>query len=93
MQTASFKMWHGLAKGLEKQLIDKLRGFFNFNIDEATNSNLRKMLTLLVSYFCTTNNEVAVEHLCSLNLPTAKSETAFKAVVDLINEKEQPSCN
>ena len=87
-------MWHGLAKGLEKQLIDKLReGFFSFNIDEATNPNLRKMLTMLVSYFCTTKNEVAVEHLCSLNLPTAKSETAFKAVVDLINEKEQPSCN
>ena len=87
-------MWHGLAKRLEKQLIDKLReGFFNCNIDEATNPNLCKMLTLLVSYFCTTKNEVAVEHLCSLNLPTAKSETAFKAVVDLINEKEQPSCN
>ena len=54
-QTASYKMRHGLAKGLEKQLIDKLReGFFSFNIDEATSSNLHKVLTLLVSYFCTT---------------------------------------
>ena len=51
------------------------------------------MLTFLVSCFCTTKNEVAVEHLCSLNLPTAKAETAFKAVVDLINEKELPWCN
>ena len=68
-------------------------GFFSFNIDEATSLNLHKVLTFLVSYFCTTKNEVAVEHLCSLNLPTAKAETAFKAVVDLINEKELPLCN
>ena len=34
-QTASYKMWHGLATGPEKQLIDKLReGLFSFNIDE-----------------------------------------------------------
>ena len=93
-QTASYKMRHGLAKGLEKQLIDKLReGFFSFNIDEATSSNLHKVLTLLVSYFCTTKNELVVEHLGSLSFPTVKSETVFKAVVDLINEKELPWCN
>ena len=64
-QTASYKIPHGSAKGLEKQLIDKLReGFFSFNIDEATSSNLHKLLTLLVSYFFTTENEVVVEHLC-----------------------------
>ena len=51
-QTTLYKMRHGLTKGLEKQLIDKLReGFFSFNIDEATSSNLHKVLTLLVSYF------------------------------------------
>ena len=72
-QIASYKMRHGLAKGQEKQLINKLReGFFSFNIDEATSSNLHKVLTLLVSYFCTTKNEVVVEHLGSLNLPTVK---------------------
>ena len=42
-QIASFKMQHGLAKWMEKQLIDKLRErFFGFNIDEATSSNLLK---------------------------------------------------
>ena len=42
-QTASYKMRHSLAKGLDKQLIEKLReGFFSFNIDEATSSNLIK---------------------------------------------------
>ena len=87
-------MQHGLAKGLEKQLIDKLReGFFSFNIDEATSSNLHKVLTLLVSYFCTTKNEVVVEHLGSLNFPTVKSETVFKAAAVLINEKGLPWCN
>ena len=40
-QTASYKMWHGLATGLEKQLIDKLReGFFSYNIDEVTSLNI-----------------------------------------------------
>ena len=70
-QTASYKTRHGLAKGLEEQLIDKLReGFYSFNIDKATSLNLHKWLTLLVSYFCTTKNEVVFEHLGSLNLPT-----------------------
>ena len=41
-------MRHGLAKKQENQLVDKLReGFFSFNINEATSSNLHKVLTLL----------------------------------------------
>ena len=84
-QTASHKMgwkragkWAGLAKGLEKLLIGKLReGFFSFNLDEAISSNLHKVLPLLVSYFYTTKSEVVVEHLGSLNIPTVKSETVF----------------
>ena len=77
-QTAWHKMRHGLAKGLEKQLTDKLReGFFSFNFDEATSLNLHKVLTLLVSYFCSTKNEVVVEYLGSLNLPIVKLETVF----------------
>ena len=69
-------MPHGIATGLEKQLIDKLReGFFSFNINEATSLNLHKVLVLLVSYFFTTKNEVVVEHLGSLNLLTVKLET------------------
>ena len=70
-QTASYKTRHGLAKGLEEQLIDKLReGFNSFNIDKAASLNLHKWLTLLVSYFCATKKEVVFEHLGSLNLPT-----------------------
>ena len=81
-QTASYKMWHGLAKGLQKQLKDKVReGFLSFIIDEATSSNLHKVLILLISYFCSTKNQVVVEHLVSLNL------SVFEAVLDLINEK------
>ena len=64
-------MRNGLARELRKQVVDKLKeGFFSFNID--------KVLTLLVSYFCGTKNEVVVEHLGSLNLPTVNSETVFK---------------
>ena len=43
-QTALYKMQHSLAKGLEKQLIDKFRKrFFSFNINEATSLNLHKV--------------------------------------------------
>ena len=77
-QTAWYKMQHGLAKGLEKQLTDILReGFFSFNFDEAKSLNLHKVLTLLVSYFCSTKNEVVVKYLGSLNLPIIKLETVF----------------
>ena len=91
---ASYKMRNGLARGLGKQLVDKLKkGFFSFNIDEATSATLHKVLTLLESYFCSTKNEVAVEHLGSLNLPTVNSETVFKAVVNLMDEKNLPFSN
>ena len=93
-QTKSYKMQHRLAKGLEKHLIDKFREeVFSFNINDATSLNLHKVLTLLVSYFCTAKKEVFAEHLGWLSLPTVKSEFVFKAVVDLINEKELPRCN
>ena len=59
----------------------KKEEYFSFNIDEATNSNLHKVLTLLVSYFRATKNEVVVEHLGSQNLPTGKPETVFKTVI------------
>ena len=39
--------------------------------------------------FCYAKNEVVVEHSGSLNLPTVKSETVFKAVV----QKELPCYN
>ena len=78
-QTTSYKMQHGLAKGLEKHLIDKFRErFFSFNINDATSLNLHKVLTLLVSYFCAAKKEVVAEHLGSISLPTVKSEFLFK---------------
>ena len=50
-------MRYGLAKALEKKKKDKLKeGYFSFSINEAASFNLHKVLTLLVSYFCTTEN-------------------------------------
>ena len=92
--TASYKMRNWLARGLEKQLVDKLKeGFFSFNIDEATGTTLHEVLTLLVSYFCGTKYKVVVERLGSLSLPTVNSETVFKAVVNLMGEKNLPFSN
>ena len=51
------KMRYGLAKALEKKKKDKLKeGYFSFSINEAASFNLHKVLTLLISYFCTTEN-------------------------------------
>ena len=60
-QTASYKMQCGLAKRARKQKKKEKKGkkkkdkswkkeYFSSNIDEATSSNLHKVLTLLVSY-------------------------------------------
>ena len=51
---ASYKLRDGLAKGLEEELIEKLKKFFfSLNLDEATNLTHHKALTLVVSYFAT----------------------------------------
>ena len=49
----SYKLRDGLAKGLEEELIEKLKKcFFSFNLDKATSLTHHKVLTLLISYFC-----------------------------------------
>ena len=68
--TVSYKLRYGFAKGFEDELMEKLRKtFFSFNLDDATSTTHRKVLTILVSYFCELRKEIIVEHLASVNIP------------------------
>ena len=52
-----------------------------------------KSETLLKSCFCSTEMKLLLSILGSLNLPTVNSETVFKAVVNLMDEKNLPYSN
>ena len=86
---AAYKLRDGLAKGLEEELIEKLKKcFFSLDLDEATSLTHHKVLTLSVSYFCHLKKEIVVEHLTSLNLPIVNSLKVYDAVetfLDLTN--------
>ena len=88
---ASYKLRDGLAKGLEEELIEKLKKcFFSLNLDEATSLTHHKILTLLVSYFCHLKKEIVVEHLTSLNLPIINSLKVYDAVETFFRSNELP---
>ena len=49
--TASYKMAFGLCKTIKDQLLSKLKTTkFSLNLDEATNNNQTRVLTVLASY-------------------------------------------
>ena len=80
---ASYKLRDGLAKGLEEELIEKLKKcFFSLNLDEVTSLTHHKVLTLLVSYFC--------HLLTSLNLPIVNSLKVYDAAEMFFRSNELP---
>ena len=88
---ASYKLTDGLSKGLEEELIEKLKKcFFSLNLDEATSLTHHKVLTLLVSYFSDVKKEIVVEHLTSLNLPTVNSLKVYDAVETFFRTNKLP---
>ena len=91
--TSSYKLRHGLAEKFDVQLCEKLRKSpFSLNLDETTSSNLHKVLTVLVSYFCDVRKEVVVEH-SSLNVQVCTSESIYNTLIDLFKEKNLPWSN
>ena len=49
---AGYKMTNGVAKTFSERLYDELKGYhFSLNADEATSKNLKKVVTVLASYF------------------------------------------
>ena len=64
--------------------------FFSLNIEEATSDTLRKVLTVLVSYFDIEKQMVVVRHLASVNVPSVNTENVHNALIKIFAEKELP---
>lgn len=87
--SAAYKIKHGLSKTITDALIFDLQSTpFSLNIDEATSSNTKKVLCILVSYF--KENEVRVHHLASLEIPRASSAIIYDAICALFEDNNIP---
>lgn len=89
--SASYKMQYGVGKTFDDDLTVCLRNtFFSLNIDEATSKSLKKVLSILVSYFSTDDQQVVVRHLHSVSVIHANSESIHKELCKLFSEKGLP---
>lgn len=90
--SASYKLKYGVSDFFRKSTIEAMKTMpFSLNIDEATASNNnKKVLSILVSYFCLAKNEVVVEHFASIELVKCDSMTIFQAVQDLFHTHDIP---
>jgi hypothetical protein len=72
---------------------------FSFNIDESTSSYFKKMLTILVSYFCPLTSRGVVQYFVSLSCIKVNNEPLYNEVVRLMDDNKIPwqnlmdSCN
>ena len=89
--TASYKLIYGLGKTVHEQLTEKLRTTpFSMNMDESTSSNTKHVYTVLVSYYNSDSNEIAVEHLGSIDVPSCTSKNLFRETKKLIEGNNIP---
>ncbi|GBM12802.1 ATP-dependent RNA helicase TDRD9 [Araneus ventricosus] len=74
---ASYKTRFGISQTVKEALFEDLqKEFFSLNLDESTNSNNRKIVTLVVSYM-TENGNISTKHLSSYCVDNVNSETIF----------------
>lgn len=89
--TASYKMQYGLKKTVFEKTLHSIRSCpFSLNIDEATSSNNKKVLGILVSYFDDDVGHIVVEHLASIEMVSVKSESLYNVLVNLFEEHQIP---
>lgn len=92
--SASYKMKYGLSKTFQESLIDDLQhNKFSLNIDEATSSNLNKVLGILVSYYSPALQKVVIQHLASITVVKVTSESLYKHIVDVLESNKIPWSN
>lgn len=92
--TAAYKLKYGLADYFQHAIISCMKECpFSLNLDEATSSNNKKVLAVLVSYFSPIKKEVVVEHLASIELVKADAASIFEAVRELIQGNGIPWTN
>lgn len=84
---ASYKMQHGLAKTFQHELISDLKKtHFSLNIDEATSNNKMRVLSVLVSYYNNSQQEVVTRHLKSISLVFVNAESLYNSIVHMFEE-------
>lgn len=89
--SASYRMTHGLALTYKESLLKDLRTYkFSLNIDEATSSNNKRVLAVLVSYFSDKDQKVVVHHLDSISVVKVDSQMLFEAVDMLFTSHNIP---
>ena len=87
-QCATYTSTHGLAAACREDLRTKLKSsFFSFNLDEATNNNMDKIVNIVVRYFDEEAESVKTEHFSSTVVNQATAHNVHKAVVDAMKER------
>lgn len=63
---------------------------FSLNIDEATSSGTKRVLTILVNYIDPASRRPTLEHLASVSLVRVDAASVFKAVDDIFTTNKIP---
>lgn len=93
-RTASYKLKYGVAQTFRDELLLELRQSpFGLNLDEATNSNHQKVVTVMVSHFSQSRDKVCINHLASFVVTKLTSEGLFDKLDKLFAELELPWTN
>lgn len=91
---ASYKTVYGVAASMKTEIIKDLQTTpFSLNIDESTSKNDKKVLSILVSYFCQDVGKVVVRHLESVSVVRVTAEELFKVIERIFEENQLPWAN
>ncbi|GBM80458.1 hypothetical protein AVEN_57296-1 [Araneus ventricosus] len=86
----SYKTRFGISKTVKEALFEDLRKeFFLLNLDESTNSNNQKIVTVLVNCMIKDGN-ISAKHIYSYWVDNIKSETIFQGLVQIFDKNNIP---
>ncbi|XP_060790878.1 uncharacterized protein LOC132894778 [Neoarius graeffei] len=91
---AKYKMVHGMGKTFSDRIISNIRKLpFSINLDEATSSSDKKVLSILVSYYNPGRKAVDVEHLGSFEVLKVTTATLENALDKFFTDNDIPWSN
>ena len=89
--TAGYKLREGLGTFWESELADKLKKCqFSVTIDESTSESNQRVLAILVRYWDVEVNQLAVQHLRSVELFKVDAESVCNAVTNTFQSLSIP---
>ncbi|CAL8363093.1 unnamed protein product [Boreogadus saida] len=92
--TAQYKMVHGLGKTFSDRILRNTGKLpFSVNLDEATSSSDKKVLSILVSYYNPMRKAVDVEHLGSFELVKVNAAILENALDRFFKDNDIPWSN